>query len=252
MKIKSENRKALPKFLVIMAACCLLGAIVGYLSVSSSDTDIAAQITVFLGNGLALISPYAIWLCALIPLVLTAVNLRKVRREFTGWQEEDTETMKVMDQQLTAPMVATAICTIFAYFFFAALFCSLPRLEVFEFLIGLIGFVFYLIVMTLCQQKLVDMNKKMNPEKRGSVYDLKFNKTYLASCDEAEKARIYEAGYTAYKTAVTTCLFTWLILIFCHMFFDTGFFPIAVVSLIWLAATVSYLWKAARLEKGKK
>lgn len=44
------------------------------------------------------------------------------------------------------------------------------------------------------QQKAVDLERRMNPEKHGSVYDAKFQKKWLDSCDESERRQIGEAS----------------------------------------------------------
>ena len=52
------------------------------------------------------------------------------------------------------------------------------------------------------QQMTVDFQKIMNPEKQGSVYDLRFQKKWEESCDELEKFTIYRSAYKAYSTGL--------------------------------------------------
>ena len=49
----------------------------------------------------------------------------------------------------------------------------------------------------------VDAAKKTNPEKTASVYDTKFQKKWLDSCDEAEKIMIGKCAFKAYAATNT-------------------------------------------------
>ena len=69
------------------------------------------------------------------------------------------------------------------FFFFAA------SIIYDRFLPDLILFLASVAVLVVLQQKIVDLERRINPEKRGSVYDMKFQKTWMDSCDEAERAR---------------------------------------------------------------
>ena len=109
-----------------------------------------------------------------------------------------------------------------------------------------------MIVMAIGQQKIVDLTKKLYPEKRGSVYDVKFEKKWFESCDEAERTAIGQAAYHAYKATNMTCLLLWMVLVIGNMLFDFGLMPIAVVTLIWLISTVSYCLHAMKYGKGIK
>ena len=61
------------------------------------------------------------------------------------------------------------------------------------------------------QQKTVDAAKLLYPEKRGSIYSSKFNKEWLQSCDERERAEIYHCGYTGYKFGIYACLILFVV-----------------------------------------
>lgn len=56
-------------------------------------------------------------------------------------------------------------------------------------------------LVVLVQQKIVDLVRRMNPEKQVSVYDSKFQKKWYNTCDEAERAQIGQASYQAFQAA---------------------------------------------------
>ena len=78
-------------------------------------------------------------------------------------------------------------------------------------------------------EDIVDLERRINPEKRGSVYDMKFQKTWMDSCDEAERAQIGQACYRAYMVGTKVCIFLWVALLILNFVFDFGLLPIAAV-----------------------
>ena len=100
------------------------------------------------------------------------------------------------------------------------------------------------------QQLMVDLEKEMNPSKRGSVYDAKFRDKWEESCDELEKVIIYKSAYKAYKTTALTCIVLWVVTATLSIAFKTGPLPSIAVTVIWLVQTVSYCREAMKLERG--
>lgn len=100
------------------------------------------------------------------------------------------------------------------------------------------------------QQLMVDLEKEMNPSKKGSVYDAKFRDKWEESCDELEKIKIYKSAYKAYKTTAMTCMVLWVVTACLSIAFKTGPLPSIAVTVIWLVQTVSYCREAIKLERG--
>ena len=98
----------------------------------------------------------------------------------------------------------------------------------------------------------MDLTKEINPEKRGSVYDMKFQERWLESCDEAERRQIGQASYKAYTTLNKFCPYCWIVLFLGNMVFHYGFLPSSVVLLVWAVLTVSYTREAIRLSRGSR
>ena len=96
------------------------------------------------------------------------------------------------------------------------------------------------------------LSKEINPEKRGSVYDMKFQERWLESCDEAERRQIGQASYKAYTTLNKFCPYCWGVLFLGNMIFHYGILPSTVVLLVWAVLTVSYTREAIRLSRGSR
>ncbi len=90
------------------------------------------------------------------------------------------------------------------------------------------------------QRACVNLTKLMNPEKKGSVYDVKFDKVWYESCDEAERMQIGIAGYKTVKVINMTILALFVIFVCLGMFFEIGILPIVVLLILALVVNITY------------
>jgi hypothetical protein len=97
----------------------------------------------------------------------------------------------------------------------------------------------------------VDLEKKLNPEKQGSVFDMRFAKKWEASCDEAQKQIMCKSAYAAFQAANMTCLILWWIAVVIQIFANTGGFPVTCICAIWLVLNVTYSRTAMKLQRYK-
>ena len=142
---------------------------------------------------------------------------------------------------------------LFSFFFFSAGTAKLPQEVSGSIIPLLVVFLAVIALAVLLQQKTVDLTKEMNPEKRGSVYDMKFQERWWESCDEAERRQIGQASYKAYTTMNKFCPYCWGVLLLGNMVFHYGILPSAVVLVIWAVLSVSYTREAIRLgRRGQK
>lgn len=117
------------------------------------------------------------------------------------------------------------------------------------FVIAIVTFLVILAEGVIIQQKVVDITKIMYPEKTASVYDLKFQKKWVDSCDEAEKIMIGRCAFEAFKVTNSVCGALSIILAISALMFDIGFLPSFVVCLIWLVNQCVYCRAAAKCSK---
>ena len=96
-------------------------------------------------------------------------------------------------------------------------------------------------------QKLVNLTKEINPEKKGSIYDVKFQKKWEASCDEAELFAIYKSAYRSYCITQRLCIILWLFCIIGGFVWGFGAVPVLLVSIIWGTMITSYCYYAIHL-----
>ena len=253
MKQKSENQKALPKFLGILVVAGLIGGVLGGLSGVAGyfwegHDDLGGTIAHLLGVA----SPWALALCAAVLLGLGLRQYRKARTAFRSWDGEDEDVMQQAEECLSWTLLLDSLTVIASFFFFNAGIVYLPQ-EVDSTMIPLLAIFLVVIALSiLLQQKTVDLTKEINPEKRGSVYDMKFQERWWESCDEAERRQIGQASYKAYTTLNKFCPYCWGVLFLGNMIFHYGILPSTVVLLVWAVLTVSYTREAIRLSRGSR
>ena len=253
MKQKSENQKAFPRFLGILVVASLIGGVLGGLSGVAGyfwedHTAFGAAFAHLLGAA----SPWAMAACAAVLLGLGLYQYRKSDTAFHGWDGEDEDVMQRAEERLSWALLLDSLTVIVSFFFFNAGIVYLPQ-EVDSAMIPLLAIFLVVIALSiLLQQKTVDLTKEINPEKQGSVYDMKFQERWLESCDEAERRQIGQASYKAYTTLNKFCPYCWGVLFLGNMIFHYGILPSTVVLLVWAVLTVSYTREAIRLSRGSR
>ena len=106
--------------------------------------------------------------------------------------------------------------------------CSIAFMFVFNFVY------FYM------QKKLVDFEKIMNPEKKGSLYDFSFNNKWYESFDEAERNQVGIASYKAFIIVSKTCLIMVAVLMFMGMVLEITILPLLSICVLWLVQVIAF------------
>lgn len=249
-KEKSENRKALPKFTLSLLGSLLVGGAVGFVvgltRAFGLDTEALAR---GLNVLLEAATPWGIPVTSVLTLGSCFFLYRSAARKFAVWDGGDEdETSESIDTALSWVLLLSAVQLLFNLFFLSA-FCiywmdrdirALALVGVFLLSCGLVVFT---------QQKTIDLERKMNPEKHGSVYDAKFQKKWLDSCDESERRQIGEASRRAYMVTSRLCLGLWLALIILSMMLKISVLPTVVLLVVWGTMQVTYTLECIRLGK---
>ena len=243
--VKRDNRRALPKYLLTILLYGLLGGVLGFFTGVAGAAGVAETVRQALDRLLAVCAPWGIVASAVILLGAGWYLYAAAKRRFTALDGEDEDTMDDVERQLSWALLLTGLMIVLDFFFFAA------SIIYERFLQDLILFLASVAVLVVLQQKIVDLERRINPEKRGSVYDMKFQKTWMDSCDEAERAQIGQACYTAYRMGNKVCVFLWVALLILNFVFDFGLLPIAAVLVVWGVMQTAYALECIRLSKRK-
>ena len=250
-KIQKDNKKALPKYLLIMAAALVLGGVAGYFAVGLADGGSTENFGSWLRRILLPVLPYVLPVIILAVIGDYMIVMGKVRKVFAGWDGEDEETSDWLDRTVN-DLISVLNCSMpLSYFAFAAVFCLAdPAAPSYLINAGLL--LLYLGVVSYLQMKVINFIRTVNPEKQGSIFDPKFAKKWQESCDEAEKKQIGEASYTVFRVMNIAYSIGFLVLIFSHIVFSTGLLPLAVVMVLWLISMLTFSIKAHQLNTVKK
>lgn len=253
-EIKEANRKAMPKFILILVASLLAGGAIGFLSAKYGVNTLAESIKTAGALWGARIAP---WLMLAVAIIVPAVCIplyQSAKKLLAAWDGEDEEISDTVDKKISICLWITSTALILSYFLIAASysggFASFEKEEsLLPFFVSIAAFFGIMIEAILIQQKCVDTAKKTNPEKTVSIYDPKFQKKWMDSCDEAEKIMIGKCAFKAYTATNTVCTLLAIVLAICALLFEIGFLPSLVVCLIWIINQSVYCKESIKYAK---
>ena len=257
-EIKRANRKALPKFLLVAVACAVAGGVIGYYSGYGSAKGGMDKLAGMMKEAGAFFGMHiAPWLmlatAGIVPTVCVPMYT-SAKKLLGAWDGEEETVSDTIDRKLSAVIWITSAALIVSYFLIAASYSG--GLAIFEdraktiaFFIGVAAFLIVMIEAVVFQQKCVDTAKQTNPEKKASVYDMKFQKKWMDDSDEAEKIIIGKCAYKAYSATNAVCTVLSIVLAVCAMTFGIGFLPSFAVCLVWIVNLTAYFKKAMRYSK---
>lgn len=252
---QKEDKKVFGKFLVFMILCGLGGAVVGIGAVKMQKYGLQDIWRENLMRGLEVVSLFGSVIFTTVLFIWASLIVSRCRRRFAGWNGEDESVLNQIEGNLSCILTFSSLNLILCYFFFGAGFYfllgnSTSQISMIVRVAVLIGALIYMmIVVMIVQKRAVNFEKELNPEKDGSIYDFKFRKKWMQSCDEAEKLQIYKCAYKSYQTASGACIILWLISIFGIFFWDFGLMPLTIVIIFWMIMNLSYSIEAMRLSK---
>ena len=246
--VKRDNRKALPKYLLILFVAAIFGGVLGFAAGWVGHDNLSEVIATAVADGLTAAAPWALLGTSVVSLALILWLYRAAKALFTGWDGEDEAVMDRADEKLNWALLLTAAQMVLDMFFFAVAQSAHNMTALWSVLFFLVS----IFLLVFAQQKIVDLTRRMNPEKQGSVYDTKFKKKWFESCDEAEQKQIGQAAYKAFNVVSTACPILWLaLLVLSYAFNFELLMPTFIVCFIWLLMQVSYCLECIRLGKRK-
>lgn len=253
---EKRERRLIVRFILIVLACGVLGYFVGMFM-----AEYGGNIHPLPQGAMESITRMFPFLFAGYNLVLFAACLiinRKAKGLLTAWDGEEETVLDTIEHLLNYPILLSNIALILNLFAFPlsiqlAEWTDLgKKTEGFGILAVLVIFLLGYVWILAVQNAALKMEKTMNPEKRGSLFELNFQKTWESSCDEGQKIMIYKASHQACKITSITCLILWTAALMAQLTLGTGILPVLCVCVIFLVLNVSYIVTSMRLEAGEK
>ena len=251
-EIRQANRKALPKFLLMMLGGVVLGAVIGFTSLVGLDflgANNVADALAGLETGLAKAAPWLLAICGAVELIAGLILYQRAKVIIQSWDGEDETVSDRAEKPLNLAVWISSMAMVAAFFLLTAAYSAgmASKSDAFGMLGGVAAYIVVLVITMILQQRLVDLVKQLYPEKKVSVYDTNFQKKWFAQCVEAEKAQIGECAYHAYNAASKTCMALWLVFTLTALVLDTGILPVLTVCVVWAVSQSVYCWWASRL-----
>lgn len=254
---KKTDKQIFRRWVLVMILAFVGGGVGGFFSVPISEwvKENAGKLVVNAG----VITYTALIIFALLNIVciiFTFCYYEKTKRMAEEWNGEDEEQIEIIEKKIDYAMIPLGIIPCVNQFLFAATFYmgfDMLRKDM-DFICSILSLVIFIatsLVYVALQKKLVDLTKKLNPEKQGNVLDKNFTDEWLASCDEAQQLLIYKCSYKAYKAVASACNILWFVTFVGMLSFDTGLLPIFCVSLIMTVMQITYMRESMKLEHKK-
>lgn len=247
-KIKKDNRRNFPKFLLMLLGCMFLGGVIGFFSGIASSSNFPETITKTILDFLTASLP---WLFAALSagfLIPCFFWVHKAKTLARSWNGEDEEVPDQVDQILNRCMLLLTILTPLALF-------SLPAAV--KLLKGplclVVGGEFFVVfaLSIFVQKTIVDLTRTLNPEKKGSIFESNFQETWISSCDENERRQIGEASFAAFNATNKACMGLWILLVVGEGIFDAGLLTSFILLLVWGVLQVSYVASCIKQSRRK-
>ncbi len=253
---KREDSSKLKGFILMMAVCLTAGFIGGFLVAGAEHMDIFKNMEFMFSDAIKFISMYINFALAIISIIVVVILYRQSRKMFAVWDGEDEAVSKAFEKKLNIAMIIVSINTILLFVFMAIGIMRLVELKamgknpftvvsIFIYFMGAVGTLLFTII---AQQKIINFTKEINPEKKGSIFDTKFQKKWFESCDELERQQIFEASYASYKAVNVVCMAILFMLMLGADLLNVGVLPICIVGIIWLVSVLSYSIKGLKFE----
>ena len=185
-EIKKEDKKAFKSFAIMMVISAMIGAIIGGGSIYFQE-NIGDNISEFLLNALMIITPYASLVLSILVIIVSVVIYSNSRKKLKLWNQSDDqeEIIDNIEEKLSYVLLFASVNLIIGFFFFGAGMALLSEDSYTKVILFLVGFIVCVVSTILIQNKVVNLEKEINPFLNGSVYDFKFSQKWLDSCDEA-------------------------------------------------------------------
>lgn len=252
-EIRKEDNNKVGLFAVILVISGFAGGVLGAIGIGLVDSMRESGLTFVefwnqLQREFAVPASFLLIILDVIFIIISFSYLHKAKKLWKSDMDED-EKYEVVDRKLSFSIVISNVTyyvnfAFFGFAFYAAMSfvegVSENWLHIYMRTIDLVVFMATLFINLAIQRACVNLTKLMNPEKKGSIYDMKFDKVWYQSCDEAERMQIGLASYKAYQAVNNTLVVLMVIFVLGAMFLEIGILPIIVITVIALVNNITY------------
>ncbi|MDY5986166.1 MAG: DUF3169 family protein [Lachnoclostridium sp.] len=118
-----------------------------------------------------------------------------------------------------------------------------------SFIVNLVLFLVNAIVASSYQIAAVKQSKRKDPSKFDDAMDLKFQKKWIDTCDEAEKEIIYQSSYKTFNLVKSIFPAGIVIALLFHLYWGNGMLAMVLLAVIYLIMQITYTVNVLKLQK---
>lgn len=257
MKNKKDTPKKdewmLAKFIIGLVISVCLGFVAGIVTTILKENvgEIDKQEIIRI---MAMVVPIIFGIFDVVLIIVSMVVYFSNVKLAKSWDGEDEEVIERIEARQNIPMTLSSVLMIGGMFLFSLCAWLIDKQNMPLVIIkgGRLWIVLALEAVSIIgtiiiQSKVVGLEKKLNPEKKGNIFDPGFLKDWEKSSDEAEMLIQYKGGYKAFLAGNMVCMGLWLVSFMGMLMFDTGLMAVFCVCAIWLAMMMIYAYEVARL-----
>ncbi len=249
-------RRSILIFIGVMVLCFIGGYISGMISgrIRRAGLNIGTIKEIIYG-GLTAVIPILYVGINVIFFVFSYVLLGKYIRQAKVWDGEDEVYIKAVENGFSDICSIGGIIMILNFMLFATCLFLGTRdgvtgeIQDQIYLLSMSTLIISLILFSVQQALILKHIKRVNPEKKGNLFTLNFYKTWMASCDEAQKMIVYRSGYKAYLAVNIACLICYCVLLVLEIVLQTGLVPIVMIGGIWLVNAIAFAGENKKLDQ---
>lgn len=244
---KERSKKAIyARFVIGILVCAVLGGVAGFFAAMAGENLLYSADRL----NMALVSLGLWWFVPgyVLLIVSTAYYLRG--KALLPRAEAEDDAFEEADRRLCLSLILSGASVVWL---FVALGIGGQKITVStESVLLIVSLVVQLAWIFTLQALTVKATKVIHPEKRGNVFDSKFQKDWYRSCDEAERQQIGQCSYFSFRVMSTLFPIVMLVL---FILANNGMVPsgwILLVGGLWMAQLMTYQCMAYHLDHGKK
>lgn len=253
---KQKKEKSEIKIIIIFLLALALSYVGGYFfgTIGARYEESMKAILHIVANGVINVFPmFYVFINAMV-LIASLVIYIIAKKQSQSWDGESEEIIDNVEKNLNKSIILINILMVSDVFFYGVMVYITMYTKLGDnfgdelFVLGTVVFIVSYALMMVLYKLIVDLVKKLNPEKRGSVFDIKFTKDWENSSDEGEKLIMYKAAHKAYHVANIACVIVWGIAFSGMLIFQTGLLPLFCVTAIWVTLVATYSIVTAQME----
>lgn len=262
MKKERSNKVIYARFAIIILVCAALGGVAGFFAAMAGKNLLDSADSL----NMALASLGQLWfLPGYVMLVVSTVYYLR-GKALLPQAEADDDAFQESDRRLCLALIISGAAMVWLFIALGingqtdwansqAMWLGEHVLRIgglMEGVLFIVNLVVQLIWVVALQAVTVKASKVIHPEKKGNVFDTKFQKDWFRSCGEAEQQQIGQCSYFSFRVMSTLFPIVMLVL---FLLANNGMASsgwVLLVGGLWMVQQMSYQFMAYRLDHGKK